>query len=81
MVRAEAVAAAIGVSIRGILRDAGKAYLRPWRWLLEPLVSRVVDFATKINGLGILRCIIHDLGMEWMIDDVGFKAESFKECC
>lgn len=81
MVRAEAGAAATGVSIRGTLEDAGKAYLRPWGWLLEPLVSGVVDFATKIYDVGILRCKIHDLGMEWMIDDAGFKTESFEECC
>jgi hypothetical protein len=36
-----------------------RTYLWPWRRLLEPLVSGVVYFSTKIYVLGILRCIIH----------------------
>jgi hypothetical protein len=59
----------------------GKAYFWPWRWLLEPLVSRVVDFATKIYDISVLRREIHDLRMRWTIEDAGFKTESFKKCC
>ena len=58
----------------------GRAHLWPWRWFLEPLVSRVVDFATKIYDISVLRREIHDPRTRWTVDDASFKTESFEEC-